>query len=249
MIPWSIGLHVGVVVVAAVVQAFSSARTLPPPAYEVTLLAPIKKGTPGGGVAPASTPSTTSVAPVPTPVVKATDGMSLPDPHANDARNDALERLKREEALKRIAALSHSQPNAGSTPGPTPTPGSGSASDPKGDGGSEYGVWGGIPGSATYEQQVQAIVTQNWVTPVWLSADKPLQCVIRVFIGFDGKIASMQVESSSGDPRFDETAQFALRKSDPLPPAPLDAKQYVLHKGLPMRFDSRTKLAATGGNP
>ena len=100
-------------------------------------------------------------------------------------------------------------------------------------------------GSASYEQQLQAIVNRNWLPPTWIDAKNPKQCVIRVVIGFDGKITSMEFEERSGDASFDASSMAALRKSDPLPPPPIDAKSYLAKRGLPLRFDSRTKIAAS----
>lgn len=266
MIPVSLVVHGALAVVVIVFGALGSTPPLAPPSYEVMLIAPIKKGTPGGGAAktvnavPAATPEPGPTAPpaaAPTAVAKAApDEMTVPTKKEIEtsatARADALERLKREAALKRVASAAKTagEKTAAATPaqstGGVPAITTGGSGEGAGDGGSEYGVeWGGIPGSATYEQQLQAIVNQNWLPPTWIDAKDPKQCVIRVVIGFDGKITSMDYEQRSGDASFDASAMAALRKSDPLPPPPIDAKSYLAKRGLPLRFDSRTKIAAS----
>lgn len=273
MVPVSIGLHALLVVAAVVYNAILPPVKLAPPVYEVALMAPIKKGRPGGGaarnVAPApvkETPKVPEAPKEPPPTAPGTppkpDELVVPTENADPkaaakAREEALARLKREAALRRIAEkaketrVASAQPgtaanaSAGGTPDTTP----GGSGEGDGDGGVEYGTLDGVPGYATYEQQLQAIVTENWLPPTWIDAKDPKQCIIRVLIGFDGKITAMEYEQRSGDSAFDASAMAALRKSDPLPPPPLDTKQYLSKRGLPLRFDSRMKLAASGGGP
>lgn len=246
MVPWSLAGHVAIFLVAAV-WSLVKPTPLPPPIYEVTLAAPIKKGTPGGGP-----PST---APTPPPAgVKSTPAMVVATPPpksgSDDSKiNDAIARI---EALKKAQALAAAQAKgtqvaSAATPSslaatPKATPGSGSGT---GDGGSEYGTWDGIPGSATYEQQVRAIVTRNWVPPAGIAATATLQCVIQVKIGYDGTIATKELLQSSDNATFDAEAMATLMKSDPFPPPPLETKQFLLHVGLPFRFNNQT-LAAGG---
>jgi len=47
-----------------------------------------------------------------------------------------------------------------------------------------------------------------------------LKAVVRVKISGDGRILSVQIEESSGDPNFDRSTIQALLKAEPLPPPP-----------------------------
>ena len=264
MIPVSLGLH-AMLLIAALVSGFVSPKRLPPPSYEVTLIAPVKKGTPGGGkTAPVNVPAGV---PTPPPSVKAsaadtTDPSALtipastakpgsiatPVPNSADARAEALARLQRDAALKRMqeAAAKNATakaPSAGgqSSDATTKTAASGEGA---GDGGSEFGAdWSDLAGSATYEQQIQAITRAKWLAPTWVKSAEPMQCIVRVVIGFDGKITSTSLEVPSGEAQFDASAMAALKKiqlEGGFPPPPIDLKPYLAKKGVPLRFDSRT---------
>lgn len=260
----SLGLHVALVILIMIQGFFSWKAPLPPPSYEVMLVGPIKKGTPGGG-AKAAPPGAQDTK---TDTVKAAVPDSQPKTNPNEmvipvatpkggkidpktAREEALARMQREAALKRAQELQAKSAVPQATPGsngaeaiPNATNAPGGSGEGTGDGGSEYGVeWSSLSGSASYEQQIQAIVISSWLPPL-SSEKKTIQCVVRVFIGFDGTITSTSVESSSDDAAFDASALAALRKVGKFPPPPLDLKPYLSKKGVPLRFDSRTKKAA-----
>ena len=262
-LPVSLGLHVVLLVMVAVQAFFSRPAELPPPSYEVMLVGPIKKGRPGGGApAPASAARTKDVpAPKDEPAPPDPDEMAIPVstpaddgptpiPDPDDARAEALARIQREAALQRLREEAAKRASQGTADSPIPSAGGagtqpnapGGSGDGDGDGGSEYGVdWSNLAGAATYEQQLQAIVTANWIPPTWISDKQPMQVVIRVLIAFDGKIATTRVEQPSGNAAFDASALAALKKSDPFPPPPIDLKPYLAKKGIPLRFDSRMK--------
>jgi len=68
-----------------------------------------------------------------------------------------------------------------------------------------------------------ALLTQRvrafWAIPeVFLK--EGLKAVVRVKISGDGRILSVQIEESSGDPNFDRSTIQALLKAEPLPPPP-----------------------------
>lgn len=268
-LPVSLGLHALLVVVLVVQGLLSWSRPLPPPSYEVMLVGPIKKGTPGGGAkaAPPGAQDDTKAdvvkAPIPPSPMNDTNEMVIPvatpkggkvDPKT--AKAEALARMQREAALKRMQELQAKNAIPAVTPGgngaeaiPNATAATGGSGEGNGDGGSEYGVeWSTLTGSATYEQQIQAIVIANWLPPL-ASEKKTIQCVVRVIIGFDGKVVSATIETSSEDASFDSSALVALKKSSPFPPPPIDLKPYLAKKGVPLRFDSRTKKSAGGGGP
>lgn len=265
MLVASFGLHVVVIGVSAILSALSLHAPLPPPPYEVSLVAPIIKGKPGHGSAAAAVrpPPGTADTPPPKPAatlppVKSTakDEMTVPSTAKGaDAVKEALERAKRQARLEKLAqeeaarrAKTTDTPDPNATPvaaNPQPGKAGTGSGEGTGNGGVDYGTWDGLPGSATYEQQIQAIVTQNW-TPFTGNLDpkNPLQCMIRVVIGFDGTILTKTMEQSSKNASFDASAMAALIKVGKFPPPPLELKGYLAHKGIPLRFDSRTKLAA-----
>lgn len=265
MIPVSLFLHACLLIAVFVAGWLVPKRTPPPPVYQVTLVAPILKGTPGGGAAAAAIkppPGTATTTPPPDVKPAATPAaVKLPAPDAmstqtskTESKADALARIKKEALLRRLAEADASRhAKTSDTPAPNATPmavnpdtsakpGKGSG-EGTGNGGLEYGVWDGLPGSASYEAQIQTIVTRNW-SPFTAGLDKnPLECVIHVVIGFDGKIMTKEIEVSSGNASFDNSALAALKASDPLPPPPLELKAFLAHNGKSLHFDSRQKVA------
>ncbi len=260
MLPVSLALHGLLFGAVAVAGSGRSPIDLAAPVYEVALIAPVMKGSPGDGAketvvasltppAPPSLPPEMRTPPDPDEIrLPSAKSKTTPPPVSPNAREDALARLQREQALKRAAEAAKAGKVttqtlvAANAKTPATTPGTGGT----GAGGEEYGVWNGIPGAASYERQIQAIVNERWLPPTWISADQPKQCIIHVWIHYDGKIGTMEWEVRSGDSAFDQSAMGALMKSDPLPPPPLATKQYLAKKGISIRFDSRTKLGAKG---
>lgn len=260
-LPVSLGLH-GVLVALIAIQAFFfRPKPLPEPSYEVMLVGPIKKGKPGGG-APSIPKAPAEVVkappgPVPEPIPTADDGLTepaaTPIPDPKDARADALARAQREAALRRAQEMAKSASAAGT---PIPAAGGtgatanapGGSGEGEGDGGSEFGVeWSTLTGAATYEQQIQAIVTALWL-PSLGSEKKVIQCTVRVKIAFDGTLASVTMESASDDAAFNASVLATFRKipENKFPPPPIDLKPYLARRGVPLRFDSRTKKGAAG---
>lgn len=262
-LPVSIGLHAAIVVVMILQSLFAWKNPLPPPRYEVMLVGPLKKGTPGSGKRTTKPPNAPTrdavkadvlpapktnelVIPVETPRNTKPGATPIPDPKT--ARAEALARAKREAALERAKEL-QARNNATSaipetTPGVIPdAAASNGGGDGTGDGGSEYGVeWSTLTGSATYEQQIQAILNDLWI-PSLGSEKKQIQCIVRVIIGFDGTITSTKLEQRSDDAAFDASVLATFRKlpGGKFPPPPIDLKSYLSKRGVPLRFDSRTK--------
>ena len=262
-LPISVGLHAAIVVIMLLQSLFAWKSPLPPPRYEVMLVGPIKKGTPGGG-AKAAPPGANAVKPVTAPPAKANElvlpvstppsaspGASpIPDP--KNARAEALARMQKEAALKRAQELQAKSAIPAATPGgngaepiPQATAGPGGSGDGTGDGGSEYGVdWSTLAGAASYEQQINAIITANWLPPANVSEKESFVCRIRVVIGMDGKIATVRVEQRSDSAGFDASALAAVKKSDPLPAPPIDLKSVMSRQGMLLEFDNRKRSLA-----
>lgn len=267
-LPISIGLHAAIVVIMVLQSLFAWKAPLPPPRYEVMLVGPIKKGTPGGGAKAAPpganaakadsvkadiTPAAKTdelVIPVSTPKNAKPGSTPIPDPKT--AKAEALARMQKEAALKRMQELQAKSAIPAATPGgngaepiPQATAGTGGSGDGTGDGGSEYGVdWSTLAGAASYEQQVNAIITANWLPPANVSEKESFLCRIRVVIGMDGKIATTRVELRSDSAGFDASALAAVKKSDPLPAPPIDLKTVMSRQGMLLEFDNRKRSLA-----
>lgn len=237
-LPVSLGLHGLLALSAFVGSFFSRSLPLPPPSYEVVLVAPIRKGTPGGG----APKNVAGAAATPLPVAKET-GLVVPAETAapDDARAAALDRAAREAALKRLAMAKTPVPVSTATPsaGTSPAMNTGGSGDAKGDGGVEYGTWDGIPGSATYEQQIIAIVNENW-KPIGVATNDVV--VLRVKIAFDGEVSSVEIEKESDNASFDARARATIRGSS-FPPPPLDLKLFLANKGIQLRMYNRASGA------
>lgn len=262
-LPVSIGFHAAIVVIMVLQSLFAWKAPLPPPRYEVMLVGPIKKGTPGGG-AKAAPPGANAAKPQIAPAAKtnelvipvstprnATPG-STPIPDPKTAKAEALARIQKEAALKRMQELQAKSAIPAATPGgngaepiPQATAAAGGSGDGTGDGGSEYGVdWSTLAGAASYEQQINAIITANWLPPANVSEKESFICRIRVVIGMDGKIATTRVELKSDSASFDASTLAAVKKSDPLPAPPIDLKAVMSRQGMLLEFDNRKRSLA-----
>ncbi len=71
-----------------------------------------------------------------------------------------------------------------------------------------------------YYEEVWKCVRARWVLPSM--RQQGLKAVVAVRIGRDGTIERADIESGSGDERFDRSALNAVRAASPLPPLPGD---------------------------
>ena len=70
-----------------------------------------------------------------------------------------------------------------------------------------------------YYTEVWNAIRSNWALPDFLK-DKKLEAVLVVTVRRDGKILAASFEKRSGNSLFDESAERAVKKADPLPPFP-----------------------------
>jgi colicin import membrane protein len=97
---------------------------------------------------------------------------------------------------------------------------------PAGNGLGAGGGSGGVdPGTLKlielYSLEVQSIIAQNWAFSGQLARlNRDVKAVIIVKIARNGNIARVMWETKSGNRFLDESAEKAIRKSDPLPPLP-----------------------------
>lgn len=70
-----------------------------------------------------------------------------------------------------------------------------------------------------YYTEVWNAIRSNWALPDFLK-EKKLEAVLVVTVRRDGKILDAKFEKRSGNALFDESAERAVKKADPLPPFP-----------------------------
>lgn len=150
------------------------------------------------------------------------------------------EKLK-EDVAKKSPAGGGTTTGGGSPSGTrSPFPGSPGGGSPYGSeniyssGGSGMGV--SDMEFQNYYNKVWKRIKSMWAVPEDL-LDKDLETVLGIRISRDGKILDVWMESTSGNSYFDDTAERAVKKSDPLPPLPEKYSGRTLDIGI--RFHSK----------
>jgi len=72
---------------------------------------------------------------------------------------------------------------------------------------------------AYYLQQVRSLIARNWAPPAGVPTG--LKVTVYFKVSRDGSLSSPRVETSSGNPYFDEAASRAVIVTNHLPPLPL----------------------------
>lgn len=85
-----------------------------------------------------------------------------------------------------------------------------------------------------YVGRIQRQIEQNWIRPADVRSG--LQAVIEVQVAPGGKVLSARVIQSSGNARFDRSAEVAVLKSSPLP-FPENPKFYEFIRKFSIRFN------------
>ena len=83
------------------------------------------------------------------------------------------------------------------------------------------------------QARIRAAVESNWLRPVGVSG---LTATIRVKVARDGRVLSVQIVKSSGDPLFDKSAENAVYRASPLP-FPENPKFYEYINDFQFKFD------------
>ncbi len=89
-------------------------------------------------------------------------------------------------------------------------------------GGSGFGYGGTGSGSdrfSIYYTQVWNRVRSNWTLPAEWAGSK-LEAIIIIGVRQNGEIAQIKFEKRSGNDKFDQSAHWAVERSNPLPPLP-----------------------------
>jgi len=73
-----------------------------------------------------------------------------------------------------------------------------------------------------YYNAIWEIIKDAWVIPEGVSVRRGLETIVGLRIARDGRVLSIEIESSSGNDPFDQSAIRAIEKSSPLPPLPGD---------------------------
>ena len=92
--------------------------------------------------------------------------------------------------------------------------GSANGSAQAGTGGAQVGL-----ARRLYYTEIWNAIRSKWALPDFLK-DKNLEAVLIVSVRRDGKILNVRFEKRSGNALFDESAERAVMKADPLPPFP-----------------------------
>jgi len=75
-----------------------------------------------------------------------------------------------------------------------------------------------------YYNTIWEIIKDAWVIPEGVNVRRGLETVIGLTVAKDGRVLSIEIENSSGNDPFDQSAIRAIEKSSPLPPLPGDEK-------------------------
>ena len=91
-----------------------------------------------------------------------------------------------------------------------------------------------------YFSAVRNRVMQSWVIPENLIEDVySLEAIVTFTIYPDGHISGVNLEESSGDRYFDESALRAIRQAAPFPPFPPDIRKKAIEIGIRFRPEEK----------
>lgn len=88
---------------------------------------------------------------------------------------------------------------------------------------------------AHYYDTLRDRLIENWALPVWLSRQN-LRAQVQVRLDARGRILLMRFRQSSGNTKFDEEVQRAIRASEPFPPPPAPLQRWVASEGVQIGF-------------
>ncbi len=72
----------------------------------------------------------------------------------------------------------------------------------------------------TYYNTIWEIIKNAWVIPEGVHVRRGLETIVGLRVSKDGRVLSIEIENSSGNDPFDQSAIRAIEKSSPLPPLP-----------------------------
>lgn len=72
-----------------------------------------------------------------------------------------------------------------------------------------------------YYARIWALIQRQWALPRGILPDHDLKSVIVIVILKDGTLAGLNIEKSSGNKYFDQSAARAIKKASPFPPLPI----------------------------
>lgn len=88
---------------------------------------------------------------------------------------------------------------------------------------------------AHYYDTLRDRLIENWALPVWLSRQK-LSAQVLLRLDGRGRILVIRFRQSSGNQKFDEEVQRAIRASEPFPPPPVALQRWVASEGVVIGF-------------
>lgn len=86
-----------------------------------------------------------------------------------------------------------------------------------------------------YFGEVEGAIRQNWNLPKWLE-DGNYRAQVRVMIDERGYVIDKKIQTSSGNPAFDDVVLDTIEKSSPLPPPPGRLKNVLSSRGFVLNF-------------
>jgi TolA protein len=88
----------------------------------------------------------------------------------------------------------------------------------------------------TYYARIWALIQRQWALPKGILPEHDLKTVIVIVILKDGTLAGLNIEKSSGNKYFDQSAARAIKKASPFPMLPDSIKESSIDIGI--RFNS-----------
>ncbi|HET57966.1 MAG TPA: TonB family protein [Deltaproteobacteria bacterium] len=86
-----------------------------------------------------------------------------------------------------------------------------------------------------YYTELWGRIQERWALPETILADRNLEAVLAVTIARDGSIKHLVFEERSGNRRFDESAESAVRKAAPFPALPAWLNAQYIEVGIRFR--------------
>lgn len=87
-----------------------------------------------------------------------------------------------------------------------------------------------------YQTMIRSKIIREWVVPANKDA-KDLRTSIKAMINSNGEVISAELQSSSGNKQFDQSALKAIKRASPLPIPPNSLANEVYNEGLLVEFN------------
>jgi len=218
MLPWvavAVTLHALIVAAAFMFGRATAARPAHLPSVSVRLIRPeLPPGRTGGSSRPR--PTAAVATPRPKPAATPAPRREPTAPPRSRASDKAMAAPGASASPVPTAAPEPEASTGGDGAGLLPGEGGGGLSLGEGGGGEVAGVPADFH-FTYYIERMLALIESRWYKP---AAAEGARARVRFRIQRDGRLDSIELEESSGNPSFDRAALRALYASNPLPPLP-----------------------------